>query len=189
MTLDSDDYTILSYANNKNATNDSSKASVTIQGKNNYKDVRKIYFDIAKANQVPSYYTSKVYDGNPANVVVTTNKEVEDLAPVKVVKYFNLEKEEIEAPTEVGKYYINVSITGTDNYNAYDSGFVDYEIEPLDIENVQIGSVDDVQYTENPISLPKPTVKFNSVDLINGIDKDYTISYKVNINKHIKIRS
>ena len=177
MKLDSDDYEILSWSKNVNATN-TEKATVTIKGKGNYDGQRTLEFDIAKANQVVSFSSGKTYDGQPANVTATTNKEVEDLNVQKTITYYDSEKNEITAPTYVGEYYVRVQIEGTDNYNEYDSDYVKYTISPLDISNVEIGSINDIKYTNSPITLPVPTIKFNSNDLIDGIDKDFTISYK-----------
>ena len=92
MTLDQDDYEIIGYANNINATKENSKATVTIQGKGNYTGTRVIEFEIEKATQNPIFETSKIYDAEPVSISVTRDLEVPNLP---VIKFFDKDYNEI----------------------------------------------------------------------------------------------
>lgn len=175
---DYSDYEVTGYGENINATNGNKTASVIIKGIGNYTGTKTIYFDIAKADQTPTFDTSKIYDGLPANVIVNTN---DSITATPVVTFYNQNHETISNPTDVAlngsKYYVKVTIQGNDNYNDYDSGYVEYTINPLSItdDSISFSSVADIKCTGSELALPKPIVTFNGNNLVETTN--YTLSY------------
>ena len=103
------------------------------------------------------------------------------VALIALSKQFDKDFNEISAPTDVAvngnMYYVQITIAGTDNYKDYDSGYLEYIIEPRSIndEDVEIGTIDDIQYTMYPLDAPVPTITYKGISLV--LDKDFNIKY------------
>ena len=192
MTLTTNDYIIEKYENNVNATNDTNKACITIKAHTadgcNYTGTKKIYFDIAKADQNPSFETSKTYDGLAANITITTN---DSITATPSIQFYNQDYQMIDNPTNVAlnglKYYVKISITGNNNYKDFNSDYIEYTINPLNINNesIKIDTISDIKCTGFEIPLPKPTISFNANNLVEGNDNDYVLSYYTSNNEQV----
>ena len=172
------------YSNNINATSDTLKASVTIEAieDGNYTGTKTIYFDIEKADQTPTFNTSKTYDGLEAVIDVTINEPV---TSTPNIKFYNKNYEEISSPINVAlndsKYYVRVTITGNNNYNDYDSGYLEYFIRPFSLSNLSDSDIKlngDLTYKGTQIT---PTVAISINDIV--IDSsNFSLTYGENIN-------
>lgn len=167
------DYT-LSYQDNI----DAGKATVIIQGINNYTGTLKVYFMITKA----------VYDINDS---VCSISDIED----KVYNYgaaitpeisITYDGTALEKDKDFTVIYMNNSSVGTASVTIKGAGLysgektIYFDITPLDISKADITGVDDkVEYTGEEITF-NIVVKMGSVTLNKGTD--YTVSYDNNTN-------
>ena len=183
---DYSDYIVTGYGENINATNGNKTASVTIKGIGNYTGTKTIYFDIAKADQTPSFTTFKTYDGLSATVIVEKNTSI---TAEPLVTFYNQNYQVIDNPRDVAlngtKYYFKLSIAGNNNYNDYNSDYIEYTINPLDLNNeiITFGTINDIKCTGEELTLPKPIVKFGEVVLTEN--SDYTVSYYTSSNVQV----
>lgn len=111
---------------------------------------------------------SKTYDGQPVPYQLTTNSDGE-----VTFKWMRSSVIIDGAPTEVGRYYLVVKITGTENYQPYIGHYSFFIREAKTQVNITSGSLDKV-YDGKPVSNPTfttnspmtPTVTWKSGDAI-----------------------
>ena len=174
---------IVTYDSNVNA----GTAKVTIKGVGNYKgDVIEKTFQIEKAdNTWTKELTIEDWTyGDEANAPTATAKDgTVTYAYYKVnvgndgIQLVALDK----APTEVGLYVVKAAVAATDNYNALESGYVDFNISPKSLadDDVVVSGVVDKEYTGEAVTQDDLKVTIDGKELIIG--KDIEVSYENNI--------
>ena len=109
------------------------------------------------------------YTGSPIKPVVTVKDGTQPL--VKDTDYT------VEYSDNVNAGTATVTVTGNGNYSGTQT--VTFNILPKSIENAVISDIADQQYTGEAVT-PAPTVKDGAKTLV--LNKDYTVSYKNNID-------
>ena len=158
----------LSYKNNINSSND---ATIIIEGIGNYTGKVEKKFIIEKA----TYDMSKViftdatyeYDGKTHSLVAT------NLPSGVTVTYTNNDK------VDAGTYNVIANFKGNSNYNTIPSKNAKLIINQKDISKLAVGIYSSYYYTGSEV---KPDVTINDDNYKLVKDKDYTITYKNNIN-------
>lgn len=158
------DYAV-SYTNNINVT-ESAKVTVTAIS-SNYTGTPSVYFEISDKQELYIIATdnqSVTYTGSPvvlANVSVSHNNDgitADDLT----IKYYDLDDNEIDRPTNAGKYYVIYSFDGT-NYKG--SKKVEFEITKANSDNPSELTANLVGAEGDPLSsLPITSEGLNFVD-------------------------
>ena len=121
----------LSYDNNTNATTETSKATVTVTGKGNYKDAMFKEFAIGKgvstielADQTKTY-TGQVINYDTAGTVTTGSK-----GNVTYAYYSDAQCQTEAEPKNAGTYYVKATVAADDNYAAAESQPATFTIAP-----------------------------------------------------------
>ena len=160
------DYTV-TYNSNINA----GTATLNIVGKGNYAGTKSVNFKIIPVSSegiTIGSISNYVYSGSYITPAVTVKNGSVNL--VNGTDYTVAYSNNLNAGVA------NVSITFKGNYKG--TRGVTFNIEPKDIYNISIGSIDEQTYTGSAIT-PELLVMDSSVTLVE--DKDYTVTYANNI--------
>lgn len=169
--LTAEDYEIDSYSSNTNA----GTGQVCIVGKGNYSGTIYVPFTI-EPKDISVYKVKDIPDQ------LYSQYPLKPQVVVQVDEYTNLQEGtdytvRFKDNTEIGT--ATVSVEGKGNYK----GTIEktFTIKAKSLENVTVGSVDDYTFTGKSIE-PEVSVYDESYDATLVKGKDYTVSYKNNVN-------
>lgn len=169
--LTAEDYEIDSYSSNTNA----GTGQVCIVGKGNYSGTIYVPFTI-EPKDISVYKVKDIPDQ------LYSQYPLKPQVVVQVDEYTNLQEGtdytvRYKDNTEIGT--ATVSVEGKGNYK----GTIEktFTIKAKSLENVTVGSVDDYTFTGKSIE-PEVSVYDESYDATLVKGKDYTVSYKNNVN-------
>ena len=166
-----------------------------------------VYYNVTKAT--PSIYPGfdanedgkygKTYDRNSLAFVPTAKAGDYEITTGIDIKYYQYilkngkyEYDEISAPTNVGKYYIRVTVAAGENWNANNTGYIEYVISPDKVIAPEITGSSEYYYDNTAkypaISTPDGyTIKWYEIKTENGETVENPITDKatiINVGKY-----